>query len=248
MKGSRSSRRVLLAAAVAALAGASVFLLSGALVAKAAPPCAASLLDSNFEIDPSANLVVNTSGCIDWLAGASGSQMRADVVTKDDKPSGTTDDSFGQGSQENDINPTIVAGSIPPNKSDLKTFGLHAEVGPENKFLQLFWSRIQNPSGTTNMDFELNQNTCDLTATPTNCSTNGVTPVRSVGDKLITYDLSNGGTVPTISIRNWGGSFWSLPTDLTGNGQALGSVNTRRSRPTTVAVSVRWIRSRSARR
>jgi hypothetical protein len=56
-----------------------------------------------------------------------------------------------------------VTGSIPPNKSELKVFGVHTEVGtasaanPTGKFLQLLWSRVQNPSGTTNMDFELNQ-------------------------------------------------------------------------------------------
>ena len=32
-----------------------------------------------------------------------------------------------------------------------------------------------------------------------------VTPKRTSGDKLITYDLSKGGTVPSISIRTWTG-------------------------------------------
>ena len=214
---------------VAALAAASVFVLSGAQVVRAAPLCnTASALDgSNFEIDTNANLTVDGGGtCIDWLAGGSGTPMRDGVITNDDLPSGTSDNSFGQGSQENDVNPTIVTGSIPPNKSDLKTFGLYAEGGTNPQFLELFWSRIQNPSGTTNMDFELNQKFCDPSATPTNCSTNGVTPVRTIGDKLITYDLANGGTVPTISIRTWLGLVWGPPTDLTAAAEALGSVNT----------------------
>ena len=136
---------------VAALAGASVFLLSGALAAGAATPCAGSVLaGSNFEIDTNANLKVDgPADCIDWLADGSGSAMRAGVITKNDLPTGATDNSFGQGSQENDINPTVVTGSIPPNKSDLKTFGLYAEGATAPQFLELFWSRVQNPSGTT---------------------------------------------------------------------------------------------------
>src|SRR5437016_525833 len=98
MRGSGSSRRVLLLAAMVALAGASVFLLSGALVAGAAPLCStASVLDkSNFEIDTDANLKVDGGGtCIDWLADGSGSAFRAGVLTKADQPTGANDDSFG---------------------------------------------------------------------------------------------------------------------------------------------------------
>jgi hypothetical protein len=81
------------------------------------------------------------------------------------------------------------------------------------------------------MDFELNQNFCDPTkppnATTNPCAQNGVTPLRKVNDKLITYDLSNGGTVATISIRTWNGSAWGGPTVLTGSSAlARGTVNT----------------------
>jgi len=187
------------------------------------------LSGSSFEIDLNANLKVDgASPCIDWLADGSGSNMRSGVLTKADKPSGPNDDSFGQGTKEDNPNPTIVSGSIPPTKSDLRVFGVYPETGASAKFLELFWTRRNVPSGTTNMDFELNQAFCDPSATPTNCSTNGVTPIRTVGDKLITYDLSNGGTVPTISIRNWTGSAWGPATPLSGgsNPLAVGSVNT----------------------
>jgi len=166
------------------------------------------------------------------LADGSGSPMRAGVLAKADKPTGSGDDAFGQGTSEDDANPTIVTGSIPPNKSDLKVFGVYTEVGTTQKYLELFWSRVQNPSGTTNVDFELNQKFCDPAATPTNCADNGKTatpetPLRTAGDKLITYDLSKGGTVPTISIRTWTGSAWGPATVISGpGGQALGSVNT----------------------
>src|SRR3954451_4464950 len=203
--------------------------LSGAVRAPAASPCATTsvLSGSNFEVDTDANMKVDGAGdCIDWLAGGTGTPLRTGVLSTTDKPTGATDDAFGQGSQEDDANPTIVAGSIPPNKSDLKTFGLYAEVTATGKYLELFWSRVQNPSGTTNMDFELNQKNCEPAAIPTNCSTNGVTPARTIGDKLITYDLANGGTVPTISIRSWTGSAWGAPTDMTAAGEAVASVNT----------------------
>lgn len=217
------------------------FAISGSAVANTAScsNTAATLGGSAFEIDADANLVVNTSGCIDWLSGGSGTGFRSGVLAKNDSPSGANDESFGQGTSEDDANPTIVTGSIPPNKSDLKAFGLYSETGestvanPSGKFLELFWSRVQNPSGTTNMDFELNQKVCDTSASPTNCADNGknatpLTPVRTSGDKLITYDLSKGGTVPTISLRTWNGSAWGPATVITGgsNPGALGSVNT----------------------
>jgi len=198
------------------------------------------LSGSNFEIDTDANLKVDgASPCIDWLTGGAGTGLRPPdpssgdqgVLTKNDKPSGANDDSFGQGTSENDTNPTIVDGSIPPNKSDLKTFGVYTETTASGKFLELFWTRINSPEGTTNMDFELNQKFCDPSATPTNCANNShtppETPIRTSGDKLITYDLSRGGTVPTISIRTWDGTSWSAPTVISGPGdKALGSVNT----------------------
>jgi hypothetical protein len=194
----------------------------------------ATLAASAFEIDTNANLVVNTSGCIDWLTGGAGTSFRAGVLTKTDA-TGQTDDSFGKGTAEDNPNPTITTGSIPPNKSDLKAFGVYTEDVPNttDDVLSLFWSRVQNPSGTTNMDFELNKLFCDGTAT--NCANNGtatnpvyVTPKRSVGDVLITYDLSRGGTVPSISIRFWDGSEWGAATVISGgaNPKALGSVNT----------------------
>jgi hypothetical protein len=208
----------------------STVLASGA--GAAACPTSSVVPGSNFEIDTNANLTADGgSPCIDWLAGGSGTAPASGVITRPDKATGSGDDAFGQGTSEDDASPTIVAGSIPPNKSDLKTFGLYQETAGTAKFLELFWSRVQNPSGTTNMDFELNRKFCDPSAAVTNCANNGVavpeTPVRTVGDKLITYDLAKGGTVPVISIRTWGGSAWGNATVISGaGGTALGSVNT----------------------
>ena len=215
-----------------------------------------TLNGSAFEIDSNANQVVDESGCIDWLDTSTEPGTQQGAVVKQDKFSDPTDESFTQGTKEDTASPVIEAGSIPPNKSDLKAFGVFTEAGqatvtpanPTGKFLELLWTRVQEPKedpksppGTTNMDFELNQKYCDPTkppnATTNPCAQNGVTPLRTgdgggplTDDKLITYDLSKGGTVATMSIRSWGGSAWGSPTVLSQQSSAtalaLGTVNT----------------------
>jgi hypothetical protein len=95
--------------------------------------------------------------------------------------------------------PSITDGSIPPNKSDLLRFYVHNNretVGSTvHDFIYLAWERVLDPQGTTNMDFELNQNTA--------LSANGVTPVRKAGDVLIKYDLSQGGGNLTMGYHRW---------------------------------------------
>src|SRR5438445_4624944 len=81
------------------------------------------------------------------------------------------------------------------------------------------------------MDFELNQNHCtplDTTDGTDNCAGNSVTPLRVAGDELVTYDLSQGGTHPTISLRTWDGSVWGPASVLSSSTTpaATGSVNT----------------------
>jgi uncharacterized protein (DUF2141 family) len=170
-----------------------------------------SLPGRNFEIDTDANLKVDDPApSLDWA--------NVTEIRKADSPSGATDESFGQGTKEDTAVPTVVNGSIPPQKSDLKFFGLYQEGGTSSGFLNLFWSRVQEPTGTTNMDFEFNQSNV--------LSGNGVTPVRTAGDLLIVYDLSQGGTHPVLSIREWTGSAWGPATDLTSSNKATGSINT----------------------
>jgi hypothetical protein len=212
---------------------------------------------SNFEIDAAsvggtAKKPVNTLGanltldgsspCLDWTTKGpgAGSGVAADltsgVLVKPDKPTGTGDDSFTQGTSEGSTTPTIATGSIPPNKSDLKQFGIYKESNATGKFLNLFWTRVNAPSGTVDMDFELNKLSCDGTATmcsdnsPSNQPASYVTPLRSQGDRLITYDLASGGTVPTISIYTWTGNAtsgsWTGQQVISGaGGEALGSIN-----------------------
>jgi hypothetical protein len=113
----------------------------------------------------------------------------------DDKPTGQTDDSLGNGTKEDDDVPSVIDGSIPNNKSDLTRFYVANEDVSDHDFLYLGWERVQEPTGTTNMDFEFNQSSV--------LSGNGVTPVRTAGDVLIKYDLSQGGTKPTFGLHRW---------------------------------------------
>ena len=108
-----------------------------------------------------------------------------------DQPTGQNDDSSGQGTDENEPNPTVVAGSIPNNKSDLTRFYVANDKVGSDEFLYLAWERVQEPTGSTNMDFEFNKNKCVLVGNPpapssdSSCSTNNRTPARTKGDLLV---------------------------------------------------------------
>jgi hypothetical protein len=171
----------------------------------------ASLAGSNFEIDVDANLKVDDSApSIDWASVTE--TRRTDAAT------GTNDDSYAGGAKEDDACPGTTTGSIPNNKSDLLSFGAYVEPeanGPG--FLNLFWSRVNEPSGTTLMDFELNQSS-------TLCA-NGVNPVRTAGDLLIEYRIEQGGAVASIKVRTWTGSAWGPAVDLTAAALAAGTIN-----------------------
>jgi hypothetical protein len=187
---------------------------------------------SIFEIDTDANLVVDDDGNDDWASIDQGTDPGTEV-RKTDTASGPTDESFTQGTKEDTAAPVIETGSIPPNKSDLLTFGSYLETtAAGDKYLNIFWHRVQEPQGTTNMDFEFNKSSL--------LSTNNVTPVRTAGDVLIQYDLSQGGVNPTLWISRWvttgansqcegSGSkvpCWSDKVNLTAAGDAVGSINT----------------------
>ena len=196
----------------------------------AAPPALAQLVSlpgSDFEIDTDADLIVDEGLTFDWANVAENRQT--------DAPSGGGDDAFGQGSKEDTPVPSVVSGSIPPNKSDLLNFGVFLEETPAGgRFLHMFWRRINNPSGTTNMDFEFNQSEV--------LSGNGVTPVRTSGDLLAQYDLASGGENPELFLSKWidgseGGTAadceasnklpcWEARVNLTTAGLATGSINT----------------------
>src|SRR5712692_6423793 len=129
-------------------------------------------------------------GTTDW-------QNVAGLSAGIDTPSGTTDNSFGQGTKEDNANVTVVTGSIPPNKSDLTRFYEASQFAGGSNFLYLAWERT-NVLGSANMDFEINQAT-----TPNLGSPGPHTINRTAGDLLVTFDFTNGGGRPTLGLLTW---------------------------------------------
>ncbi len=177
-----------------------------------------SLPGSVFEIDDvggttGANLVVDTPGNLDW---ANVAQTQAT-----DLPTGGTDDSYQGGTKEDTACPGTTTGSIPNNKSDLLNFGGYFEPeanGPG--WLHVFWRRVQEPQGTTNMDFEFNRSNADCDGAG---SSKNVT--RTAGDILLQYDIDQGGAKATLSKRTWLASGqWSDAVVLSDT-EAIGSIN-----------------------
>lgn len=157
------------------------------------PSCLPPLAGSTFA-GADGNLLTNPTafGTTDW-------QNVAGLNAGFDLPSGTGDNSFGQGTKEDDPNVSVVNGSIPPNKSDLTRFYEASEFSSTNNhnYLYLGWERT-NVLGTANFDFEINQQSQpDLT------TAGAKTLVRRAGDLLVTYDFTNGGGRPSIGLLRW---------------------------------------------
>jgi hypothetical protein len=188
----------------------------------------ASLTGSNFEIDDNANLKLDHAApSVDWGSLAHNEPTES-LPTDDpeqrrtDAPTGQSDDSYKGGVKEDTECPAETTGSIPNNKSDLLTFHLYEEPGAPG-FVNIAWSRVSDPSGTTLMDFEFNQS-----STP--CSS-GPNVIRTEGDLLIEYAIDQGGSRADISGRFWTGTAWGAPVDLDsgtacgGSPCAVGTIN-----------------------
>jgi len=139
------------------------------------------------------NLLTNptTFGTTDWQNAPGVLSVGIDL------PSGSGDNSFGQGTKEDNANVTVVSGSIPPNKSDLTRFYEASEFANGSNFLYLAWERT-NVLGSANMDFEINAAT-----TPGLGSPGPHTIVRTAGDLLVTFDFNNGGGTPVLGLLKW---------------------------------------------
>lgn len=172
--------RVRLGAGIACVA----LILAGTTAAQATLP------PSTFEGNDG-NLAVDTAGNTDW-ANVAG------LHTGIDRPTGRTDNSFGQGTKEDKSDVTIVTGSIPPNKNDLTRFHAASEDIGNDTFLYLGWERLVN-IGNANLDFEINQ-----VPTPafTTATIGPITLNRTAGDLLINYDFGGSGT-PTLGLNFW---------------------------------------------
>jgi hypothetical protein len=154
--------------------------------------CSGPLAGSTFA-GGDGNLLASptTFGTTDW-------QNVSGVNAGFDLASGQGDNSFGNGTKEDNAAVTVGNGSIPNNKSDLTRFYEAAEIGSNNhNFLYLAWER-NNVLGTANMDFEINQAT-----TPGLGAAGPHTINRTAGDLLVTYDFTNGGGKPTLGLLFW---------------------------------------------
>jgi hypothetical protein len=189
------------------------------------PAALANLPGSTFEGNDG-NLVVNTPGNTDWVNAPN-------RVRGDDLPSGRDDNSFGQGTKEDDPAVSVVTGSIPPQKSDLTRFYVASEFASNSNFLYLAWER-SNVLGSANMDFEINK-----LPQPDLTTTGMKTLNRSPGDLLVTFDFTNGGGNPVLGLLRWvttGATTqcfsanslpcWGNRVPLSELGEAEGAVNT----------------------
>lgn len=141
-----------------------------------------------------------------------------------DLPEGSGDDSYKGGAKENDLCPTVEDGSI-QNKGELLNVYIAMGEADGGTFLYLAFNRLETASqnGTVALDFELNQ------ATALAC--NGVNPVRTVGDKLITYEFQGSLLADDvlISVWTWDGDKWVGGETPLNSDAAEGSINTERT-------------------
>jgi hypothetical protein len=183
----------------------------------------ASLEGSAFQIDDNANFTVETDtqpvgdpgplATLDW--------NNVTEARQSDLATGANDDSYSGGVKEDTLCPTTTTGSIPNNKSDLKTFGIYVEPGStpgDPGYLHLYWTRVSDPSGTTLMDFEFNQST-------TVCAAGRVNKTRTADDLLIEYSIVQGGARAVITVRKWTGTQWGAANVFSAN-EATGTTNT----------------------
>jgi hypothetical protein len=166
------------------------------------PPLAGSTFagaDGNLRTSPT------TFGTTDW-------QNAPNLLTGPDEARTQTDNSFGQGTKEDNSAVTVVDGSIPPNKSDITRFYTAHETINKVPYLYLAWERT-NVLGSANFDFEINQKAtaCLAPGQAGACTIN-----RTVNDSLLTFDFTNGGGKPTLGLRKWTGSQWGAPAVLDG--------------------------------
>lgn len=161
------------------------------------------ILSAGFLQPASATLPGSTFNGLDKVVDAG-------VTDITDPIQGADTSNYSNGSSEDDICPGVQTGTA-PNADDLDHFYFGTESNASGVFLYLAWHRI-SAVGDKTIDFELNQSS----ALAPGCA-NGVTPARTAGDVLISFDFNGSGTV-TLNRRLWVGTSsvgaWSAPTTL----------------------------------
>ncbi|MDQ1699785.1 MAG: hypothetical protein QOG34_1648 [Frankiaceae bacterium] len=164
------------------------------------------LTGSTFETGDGNDVVDFSPAGVDGVDWATASGASVHYLDTADHASGGSDNAFGQGAKEDVVNPNVVSGSIPPNKSDLTDFitawDTKTVSSANHTFLYLKWKRT-NVLGNANMDFEFNQNPPTSPPTPpTSKFYSDGTAVRTNLDMLISYDFGGSGT-PKLSLFRW---------------------------------------------
>lgn len=143
------------------------------------------------------------------------------------------DDHYTFAAKEDDVDPAIDTGPIPPSLTDLTRWYFVEEFVGTDTFLYLAWVR-SNSLGSAFIDFELNQSST--------MGSNGVTPVRTEGDVLITFEFPGDSQDVQIDLYRWltaaGGHIngdceafngslpcWGNMTNLSANSLGEGAVN-----------------------
>ena len=178
---------------------------------------------SLFEIDTDANLKLDSPTVMDFDWENVTQTFRVDL------PTGQNDDSYKGGVKEDTECPGQTTGTIPNNKSDLLQFGTWVEEGSPG-YLHMYWVRVNEPSGTTLMDFEFNQSETECAAGPNK--------VRTDGDLLIEYSIDQGGARADMTLRRWNGTqgVWGDADDIDAAGDAAGTIN-----QTAIAAGSDWL-------
>jgi hypothetical protein len=208
----------------------------GTVAALVSPSTSAlAVAGSTFE-ETDGNMVVNDSTRSDWSSYASTINCKTPFADGAiDRPSGQGDDSFGQGSKDDQTTLQVVNGSIPNNKSDLARLYVASEKRGDD-FVYFGWVR-NNTLGTANFSIELNQ--VASSAVPVVGSS--YTIRRTPGDLLFLYDFAQGGKADTFQLRmsRWVVSgapktaceasstlpCWGKAIDIKKAGYANGSIN-----------------------
>src|SRR5262245_11596511 len=177
--------------------------ITGVVVALAAITGASGTVSPSTFEGNDGNLVVNTAGNKDW-------DNAPNLAVGQDIADPKNDNSFGQGTKENDVDVSVVTGSIPNSKANLGRFGAAGEVINGQTMIYLAWTR-EDQSGTVNFDFELNSAPQPDLTTPGAKTLN-----RSVNDLLINYAFQAGSNTPTLTKLPWNGSDWGTGVPISG--------------------------------
>lgn len=119
------------------------------------------------------------------------------VADETDAPTGAQDRSFVKGTKSDTPVPVIEAGAIPANRSDLTRMRVATETVNGRVLLYLAWNRANAPT-PANIDFEFNASQ--------SASRNNVTPTRSKGDLLISFDSDGNAGAVQLGLARWGQS------------------------------------------